>query len=245
MLKKSVSHYNCCSLRDLGGHENLSKMEIQLAPKRHQPWSIKRRRRDFFQILMNFGKLVFCCFWRLAKGGPKETKTRDLGRAEIESCRQIIIQVGHLSSGSGRFGWFYIPLSGNAWHWPVPADFGAHWILNGSPKWAFLKKINIEWEKWGLRKGFEQTWFSIDFWCQNARPKMVTKEEVFSLYMLQFKRFSRSRQLMENGPPKCIPTSNKMGGHRVRLLRLCGGFLKYEMLMNFVIGKKLVKHLQN
>jgi hypothetical protein len=54
---------------------------------------------------------------------------------------EIIIQGVPLSSGSGHFAWFDIPLSDNAWHRPVSADFGALWILKGSPNPQFGEKI--------------------------------------------------------------------------------------------------------
>ena len=45
-------------------------------------------------------------------------------------------------------------------------------------------------------------------------------KEVFAFYMLQFKRFTRSRYLMESGGPKSFQHLPKL-----KLLRPSGGFL--------------------
>ena len=110
-------------------------MNVQIAQKKsHQNWSIGRPRCDFLGMLMNLGKLVFFMFFDAAKRRAKIMKTNNLGRAEIENCGPLIVLVGHLSSGSGQTGWFYILKFDNAWHRPASADFGAHWILKGSQK---------------------------------------------------------------------------------------------------------------
>ena len=36
-----------------------------------------------------------------------------------------------------------ILLFDNASHWPVSADFGAHWVFKGMPKSKFFNEINI------------------------------------------------------------------------------------------------------
>ena len=36
MIKKRFSHYNCCKLQDLGGQENLRKMDAKIDPKSDQ-----------------------------------------------------------------------------------------------------------------------------------------------------------------------------------------------------------------
>ena len=66
-------------------------------------------------------------FWVLAKGGPTNPPKSDCWwqvGPPGQLGEEIIIQIGSLSSGSGLFGWFYIPLFDNARHRPVSADLG-------------------------------------------------------------------------------------------------------------------------
>ena len=82
--------------------------------------------------------------YHFSKIRPKNQNKLILGGFLI----QIMIQIGPLSSGLGCFSWHYIPLFDNARHWPVLADFGAHWILKESqnrflmPRWEALRSNN-------------------------------------------------------------------------------------------------------
>ena len=78
-------------------------------------------------------------FWCWQKTGPKGQQIIFLAASRVARDKTII-QLGPLSSGYGHFGWLYIPLFDTAWHRPVSADFGAHWILKGSQIDRFLTK---------------------------------------------------------------------------------------------------------
>ena len=65
------------------------------------------------------------------------------------------------------------------------------------------------------------------------------KKEVFALYMLQSKRFSSSRKLMENGAPKGIlnrPTSITLEPSG-QIFEILGRFFKCERIANLGVGK--------
>ena len=63
MLKKILLHYKCCNLRDLSGQENWLKMKTQMAPKRHQDWSLWRPRSDLLRFELLLSSLLFDVFW--------------------------------------------------------------------------------------------------------------------------------------------------------------------------------------
>ena len=106
---------------------------------------------------------------------------------------------------------------------------GAHWILKGPQQWPISKKINIKWQKLFPRRGVKTKllfdWFLMPK-CWNCKNK------VFALYLLQFTRFSRSRNLMENRTPKGIPHRSKL-----KTLGLLGQILKilgrFRQIRNF------------
>ena len=148
------SHCTCCRLRDFGGQENLLKIQVQITQKRHQNWSIKRPRYDLLRLWWISASLCFLCFWGAGKRRAQKSPNISLlvVRNRVTGSKKerkgdyrenVIIQWGHLSSGSGHFGWFYIPLFDNTWHRPELADFGAHWIVKGSPNRTFSHKIKI------------------------------------------------------------------------------------------------------
>ena len=138
MFKKRFSHYTCCNLRDLGGHENWSKMEVQMAPTSHQHWSLGCPRSHFWSFY-GFRQACFCwCFFVRPKGGPKSWTNQLWGG-----------MMAPINNPAGPLSWqilgrLHILLFDNAWHRPVSADFGTHWILKGSPNRAISYKINIK-----------------------------------------------------------------------------------------------------
>ena len=139
---------------------------------KHQNWSLWRPRFDFLRFWWIWASFLFffCIFECWQKAIPKIQNIRFLAKGEVQKMI-VIIQVWPLSSGSGHFIWFYISLSDNAWHQPVSADFGARWILKGSPNRSFSHKINIKLEKrmcWTVSWNIIFCW--MDFWGQNGRP---------------------------------------------------------------------------
>ena len=97
---------------------------------------------------------------------------------------------------------------------------GAHWILKGSLKWAFFDENQHKTRKRGPRKGFETTWF-LDWFLMPAWEARNGKKRGFALYLLQSKRFSRSRNLKENGSQKASQINQNwtIWDHRINLLR--------------------------
>ena len=78
------SHYTCCNLRDLGGQENWSKMEVQMPPKRHQSWSVWRPRCDLWDV--DECKLAFFMFLGAGKRrAEQKPKSSDFRRSKIEN----------------------------------------------------------------------------------------------------------------------------------------------------------------
>ena len=71
LYKKMFSYSICCNLRDLGGHENWMKMEVQMAPQSHQNWSIGHPRCDLLRFWLISASLFLLMFLVLAKGVPK------------------------------------------------------------------------------------------------------------------------------------------------------------------------------
>ena len=57
--KQKFSHYTCGNLKGLGGQENWSKMEVQIAPTSQSKLKHGSAKVIFFEILMSLGKLGF------------------------------------------------------------------------------------------------------------------------------------------------------------------------------------------
>ena len=142
-----------------------------------KPWASKVW---FFEILMDLGKLVFSMFlggWH--KTGQQIKKHLIWGEFWI----QIIIQIGPLSSGLGCFSWHCIPLLDNAWHRPVSADFGTHWILSQKGAFFMENRNQHEIRKVKSQKGFRTIMFV--FLIFDAKWQVRNcKKEVFTLYLL-------------------------------------------------------------
>ena len=75
---------------------------------------------------------------------------------------------------------------------------------------------------------------------------MRCKKKVFVVYMLQFKRFNRLRNLMENGFPKGIPNLSKLItlGASVHIFLDFGRAFENTVVWRFFIGKKAIDNQQ-
>ena len=102
--KKKNLQYICCKLTDFGGHENWSKMEVQIASTSHQNWSIGQQ-RFIFWYLYGFGQDWFLVFFHLAKRRAENTTKSGFARLpgpRIEILEAINNPGGPLSY-TGRF----------------------------------------------------------------------------------------------------------------------------------------------
>ena len=121
-----------------------------------------------------------CSFYMFLGAGKrrvtKPNKT-DLGRAEIESCRQIIIQGSHLSLGSGHFGWFYIRLFDNAWRWRVVGGFGRPLDFEGVQQSnTFIYNQHKLWNNGGQERCLNKHEIMMEKWCEKEVPWDVTQK---------------------------------------------------------------------
>ena len=66
-----------------------------------------------------------------------------------------------------------------------------------------------------------------------------SKKKVFALYVLQFERFNRSRNFMQNGASKGVPNQLALItlGPSGEILRILRRFEECEILMNYSVSK--------
>ena len=74
MIKKMFSHYNCCKLQDLGGHENLRKMDAKMVRKSSQNGTKNHPDTGFLRFWSVLGGGVFSTFLGTEKSRPKIRK---------------------------------------------------------------------------------------------------------------------------------------------------------------------------
>ena len=66
MIKKRFSHYTCCKLQDLGGQENLRKMDAKMDPKSDQNGTTNHPDAGIFIFWTVLGG-VFSAFFETGK----------------------------------------------------------------------------------------------------------------------------------------------------------------------------------
>ena len=65
------SHYTCCKLQDLGGQENLRKMDAKMDPKSDQNGTKNHPDAGFLRFWSVLGGGVFSIFFETGKSRPK------------------------------------------------------------------------------------------------------------------------------------------------------------------------------
>ena len=79
MIKKKFSHYTCCKLQDLGGQENLRKMDAKMDSKSEQNGTKNHPDARFLRFWNVLGGGVFSTFLGTGKSRPKIRKNRSKG----------------------------------------------------------------------------------------------------------------------------------------------------------------------
>ena len=74
MIKKRFSHYTCCKLQDLGGQENLRKMDAKMVRKNDQNGTKFHPDARFLRFWGVLGGGVFSTFFGTGKSRPKIRK---------------------------------------------------------------------------------------------------------------------------------------------------------------------------
>ena len=186
-------------------------MEVQIASRRHQVWSLWRPRFNFLK----------CCWWQayfFDVFGGWQKAGRQIKQIWFWACRNrgtgknrtlSSSKLDHQLLGSGCFSWHYIPLSDNAWPQLVSSDFGAHWILKGSQNLLFCIKSTWIGKKWRPRAVLEKTW-NYDGRAMRKGGALKCKKTFFGLCIVQSQRSSRSRNLMESETPTGVPNPPKL-----------------------------------
>ncbi len=71
MIKKRFSHYTCGKLQDLGGQENLRKMDAKMDPKSDQNGTTNNPDAGFLRFWSVLGGGVFSTFFETGKSRPQ------------------------------------------------------------------------------------------------------------------------------------------------------------------------------
>ena len=101
MIKKRFSHYTCCKLQDLGGQENLRKMDAKMDPKSDQNGTKNHPDAGFLRFWSVLGGGVFSTFFGTGKSRPKIWKNPILW-AETGAKTTKIARPGGMRGASGE-----------------------------------------------------------------------------------------------------------------------------------------------